>query len=286
MAGDHREHPGEREGPDDDPKERLREFFRFHPIRFYDHVAAEVERREGAKQKRDYITDWARVIVKPWLRVAAAAIALAVAGRGVWELSTHDADHTVAIFTVVLAIVAMVQWWTTHGQLRQARTASHQTDQMVEQMRLEQRPWVGISKPNIHVPDDPGDVFRLEYVLRNSGKTPAMEIGMAVTGVTTTPGPHAAAFARENALVTDSTVVGMAIIAPGGEVKKVTSYKLSGLTPEILAGIKDGRYRHIMCGVFKYTSTGDAEYSTGFMFTLHTDGQVIVEGGPEDNYMR
>jgi len=145
---------------------------------------------------------WRSRTVKFCFRTAEALLVGGAIAFGLVLLNTgaiHDSNAVIAAFTVVMAYTTIRAWIAMHAQnsimieqgkaieqqaklageqLEQAKVGSAQTDQIIEQMRLEQRAWLGPTAPKIE-PITSGGRVKGTIPLKNSGPTPAyMEHGM------------------------------------------------------------------------------------------------------------
>ncbi|MEX2187323.1 MAG: hypothetical protein WD875_11030 [Pirellulales bacterium] len=159
-----------------DPKYRRDEFFRCRPILFYKFLAAQVERQATSKGKRDRSVDVLRFFVLAAIRHPIVRVTIVVATIGplaYWLLGfvADNPDKAVAVLTVALTLVAIVQWWTSHRQFQQAKVAAGQTDRMIGQMMLEQRAWLSIGPPTSLTWKENG--VSCVIAIKNSGHTPA-----------------------------------------------------------------------------------------------------------------
>src|SRR5689334_2066494 len=101
------------------------------------------------------------------LFVCCAIVILVVLGL-CWNSGYFDSNRTIAAFTAMLVITSTLQWWTYHRQWQQMRIASEQTNQIIEHMRNEQRPWLAVKKPEIYYARN-DDKAKFQFDLTNHG---------------------------------------------------------------------------------------------------------------------
>ncbi|MEX2186227.1 MAG: hypothetical protein WD875_05520 [Pirellulales bacterium] len=164
---------GGKESAENEPPDGWYEFFRFDPAGFYAFHKRQIESFRCTKDKRDYYANAARKM-RDWAFRSRTGILISVAAMACFlVLVIYLPDAVVALFTVVLTVLAYVQWKTMDGELEQVRRTADQTDRMI---LLDQRPWLNIGPPAMMPAISEwkaGEQLKLTMTVKNTGKTPA-----------------------------------------------------------------------------------------------------------------
>jgi hypothetical protein len=193
-----------------------------------------------------------------------------------------------AVFTAALTIVACIQWWTAHRQWEAMHAQneimiaeSKKTDAIIEQMRLDQRPWLYIVDPKIETIEANKPVT-LKYRLKNSGHSPAAVYRVAVhAGIVseiTHPGLGDALAAVPRAFVRCP-----AVVPPNGGCNQ--EHSQGTISEEQFAALVDGKWMTVT-GILYYVGHSGDVYETGYAFACKIDGRLRVVGTVKVNYMK
>jgi hypothetical protein len=197
------------------PEKQLGEYFRFRPIRLYGDLAAKAEAYQSAKSQRDYFTNLLRysvlaIVANRWFRVACCTGVVGIVALASWKSEYFTANTTIALFTIVLAAAALVQWWTANAQLLH--------------LREERRPWLAVVNPRVSK-IGPGHEVRIFYRIENSGATPATIIRVATDTClirdVKKPGLAEALSKRSGQLT-----LSVSVVPPGGVAVKISPKRL------------------------------------------------------------
>ena len=97
------------------------------------------------------------------LAIAAALILAAYAANHYGFL--NNPNHVVAVFTLVLSVIAGIQWLTTLQQMKQ-------TDAIITQMRDDKRAWLSVTEATVHEMKA-GETVKCTIKVSNTADTPA-----------------------------------------------------------------------------------------------------------------
>ncbi len=276
-------------GGNDEPEQRWDEFFRFRPVRFYRSLAAEVEARDSAKAKRDYLTDMIRravyrVLDRRWIIPSAILAALGVVVWFCWGEDVRTTDVIIAVFTVVAGVATGLGWWAMHQQNDIMLRQMNQTDQTLAHMRNEQRPWLAISnKTNLYYARNDNEA-KFEFDLTNHGKTPC-SIRTALYGIAFDPDAETAKSLAKGSLAKRIANEG-GVVPPGSTIPAVAVFPITW-TEDQLNAMTTGKLCAIVVGRITYGYDDSDDYETGFMLGARTeDHDLIILGGAAENSMR
>ncbi|MEX2316043.1 MAG: hypothetical protein WD669_02755 [Pirellulales bacterium] len=252
------------------PEERFKAYFRFRPIAFCKHVVELAESEDSAKGKRDCYTGFIRwgctmILFSRALRIACVVALLGLITyllylSGALTDITGDLDPNglIALLTVVLSIVAGIQWWVTWHQL--------------EISRLDQRPW--LTAINAHLQSiKRGEPLKLSIQVLNTGKTP----GKIVAGsnfVSVKPKD----FPIEK-FIADFEAMGFRdyeqFIAPPGKDVTIHITNLPALPNDDHDSLFDRTSRlHIICK-YRYVDVHDGVHHIKALYTLDLDDRGL-----------
>jgi hypothetical protein len=143
------------------------------------------------------IRDWpAKITANHRLLLASVLVAATAFFLTLFKFGAfNDSNRSMATFTAILIAVGVVQWWTTRRQWQAMREANaeftsqnaimaeqvKQTDEMIKQMRLDNRAWLSIVDVKIKRLAKGGyNKVIPSLFVKNSGKTPGRIIEGAI----------------------------------------------------------------------------------------------------------
>lgn len=251
------------------------DYFRVRPLAFLRDFAGNPDAQSSKYQWCAYYATvlWRLLVITASMRVA-QIVAIIIACWLTYGFAKDNgyidnANEVIAAFTIVLACIGLLQWWTTYHQL--------------EAMRLDQRPWLAIKKPEIYYVRNE-DEAKFEFDLTNHGKTPCA-IRKSLYGVAFELDPDAAMSRAKSSLALRSANEG-GVVPPGGTSKAVAVFPVNW-TEEQLHAMGIGELYIAVAGIITYGRDELDAYETVFMFGTKTEflDDLVVLGGAAENYM-
>jgi hypothetical protein len=185
LPAENGKNAGEGQSGEQPPEHDWREYFRFRPVAFSKAVLAKADHYHRKHKERDYIEYLLRrawlAVRQHWLGFAIKAAIIVAVGYLLHAVGLFEANTIIALFTIVLAIAAWLQWWTyrlqwqaMQGQLEHAVRATEQAD---SNMRSEQRAWIATTITT-HGPlsREYEEQVEMDFpiIIRNEGRSPAV----------------------------------------------------------------------------------------------------------------
>lgn len=175
---------------------------------------------------------------------------------------------------IVKQSIAMTeQTELTREQLAQSAKALAQTDAVIDQMRLEQRPWLSASQPTLSE-FKPGEAIGCEIPIKNTGSTPG-----TITSFACSVSVRGEASTEVN--IFDEALWAMAaspresVLAPDGVMNfKIRETPL--LTDGIIKNIEKGTNKLIVSGKFYYNDMRGTPCWTEFCYVYDTASKQLI----------
>jgi hypothetical protein len=182
LPAENRENPNEAKNGVHLIKYDFCEYFRFRPIAFLQFLLSQADTEDGTTKQKQFgarvLQVGRRIATSNPSGIVVVTLVLAVLAWFLYRLGVFKAANLTALSGVILAVWAGMTWWTYRGQwqvmreqLDSARIASGQTDQIIEQMRLDQRAWIGLVDLKTS-PISANNPITCDFFVKNSGNTP------------------------------------------------------------------------------------------------------------------
>lgn len=168
-------------------------------------------------------------------------------------------DKLTAVLGVVGALLAILSLFILH---RQTGVMSRQTDIMTEQLRLDQRAWVG--PVEVATPDKPTELYGVW--LANSGKTPALKV---ITKVSQQLIPASATFTP--AYHPTKEPGSASVLHPGMRIRADSVARLVDFLPQERQQVSRGSHRFYLYGRIEYWDVFERPHWTTFCLYMATD---------------
>jgi len=168
------------------------------------------------------------------------------------------------IFAAVVAAAAIGQWWVTSSQLAVMSRGLNQTDQIIKQMQLDQRPWLLPAYANVDFSLEK-DPTQFGITVKNYGNTPAFITEYTIGLVLGKPGTDV----REGVRNVKSRLVPQnVLVSPQSEATMLPNQD----TPFDKYGVKaitEGAFDLYLIAVFEYNDPSGMKCSS--LFTMKYD---------------
>lgn len=234
---------------------------------------------EKAEKREDVYDEYGRRKISSYGQLICFVLLCATMIGGLSWIGYLNSNRNVAIFTIVLAAVAIVQFMSSvymfiamHRQNEIMVKQMQQTDQVVEAMRLEQRAWISVDSAVLKpFTADKHCDFALR--LLNSGKTPGRVTSGAVLMVVSepdkTPKTIIETFNRKSTSIRESFIVTQ------GKTALLDITHLGPIPQEHIDDIHGRRkILHFVCK-FRYVDVQGRRHTAKAFYTLDMDDRGL-----------
>lgn len=257
---------------DNKPSDANRELNEFRPFRYFQRRIRLTQRKDAKNDERKRYRDTQESAVAEMLHYADAT------WRWVW--SRGPAAWT-AVFTGVLTFATIAAWWAMHFQNRIMLGQMNQTEQTLEQMRLDQRPWVWSCGVDVVPTVVAGEQLYFELPVQNYGRSPARVIFTQV-GVLcaleemTSPEHIKELFGHIFDSLHHGSMISHYFIPPGGKLLIIPP-KQPVFTEQNITDIESGKGLLFVAFMVTYADNSGVVHHSNFTLVYSPKTKTLVE---------
>jgi hypothetical protein len=242
------------------------------PIRFFKRRFRLAQRKEAKENKTNRYSQMPDANIAPmfdWLDT-------------IWRRGAQlGSQGWIAMFTFVLTVATVGSFWEMYVQNNIMRAQMDQTDKTLAQMRLEQRPWLGVHQPEMD-PIEADKQIVCKVPIKNSGHTPGNIVSAAVLVIAL---PSSVEMARvfDRLETVEPMNLREAVIPPDGTVHFFIE-DAPTLSQKHIDDVNAGKIRVWIIGRFTYSDVTGKRHSTRLSYLYDPKTKVPI-GTDKNNYM-